>query len=54
MSQDFNQVEDLKTFKEENGDSWRWNYWREQLANSLKELKDYLDEGRDSHNKGHQ
>lgn len=45
MSQDFNQVEDLKTFKEENGDSWRWNYWREQLANSLKELKDYLDEG---------
>jgi hypothetical protein len=44
MTQDSNQIEDLKTFKEENGETWRWNYWRDQLANSIKESKDYLDE----------
>lgn len=44
MTQDSNQIEDLKTFKEENGESWRWNYWRDQLNNSIEESKDYLDE----------
>jgi hypothetical protein len=44
MTQDSNQVEDLKTFKEENGESWRWNYWKEQLGKSIEESKDYLDE----------
>lgn len=42
--QDTNQVEDLKTFKEENGDTWRWNFWKEQLGNSIEESKDYLEE----------
>lgn len=44
MTQDSNQIEDLKTFKEENGETWRWNYWRGQLNNSIEESKDYLDE----------
>jgi len=44
MTQDSNQIEDLKTFKEENGETWRWNYWRDQLNNSIEESKDYLDE----------
>lgn len=44
MMQDSNQVEDLKTFKEENGETWRWNYWRDQLNNSIEESKDYIDE----------
>jgi len=44
MIQDSNQIEDLKTFKEENGETWRWNYWRDQLNNSIEESKDYLDE----------
>lgn len=44
MTQDSNQIEDLKTFKEENGETWRWNYWRDQLNNSIEESKDYLEE----------
>lgn len=44
MTQDSNQVEDLKTFKEENGETWRWNYWRDQLDKSIEESKDYIDE----------
>lgn len=44
MTQDSSQIEDLKTFKEENGETWRWNYWRDQLNNSIEESKDYLDE----------
>lgn len=44
MTQDSNQVEDLKTFKEENGETWRWNYWRDQLNCAIEESKDYIDE----------
>lgn len=42
--QEFNQVEDLKAFKEENGETWRWSYWQEQLSNSIDESKNYLEE----------
>ena len=44
MSNDSNQVEDLKTFKAENGESWKWNYWRDELNNSTEESKNYLEE----------
>jgi len=44
--QDYNgqQVEDLKTFKDENGNHWRWNFWRDKLSNSIEESKEYIDE----------
>lgn len=39
-----NQVNDLKDFKEKNGDNWLWDFWRNELNASSIESKDYFEE----------
>lgn len=44
MPQDYEQYNDITDFKKSNGNTWKWNYWRDLLEESIEESKDYLEE----------